>query len=267
MKRFQSLLAAAVVLLHASAAMAHEFWIEPDKYRLSPGDRIVARAMNGQDFEGIQFSYQKDAFARAGVITGAGTMAIEGEKGARPAIDVPTAGDGLHIVYQATPMASLVYDDLAKFSEFLAEKHLEDALKTHEEKGFPKEKIKEIYFRFVKSLVAVGSGRGADKPVGMPWELVALDNPYTHGGDIRIGLLSDGKTVADYYIFVFRRHDGQVDKLELHTDGKGVVTVPHAPGEYMVNAVAISEPPAQVREQTKAPWMTVWASMTYEIAN
>ena len=164
-------------------------------------------------------------------------------------------------------MSTIVYDDLEKFEAFLVGKGLESALDAHKSAGLPEEKIREIYFRFVKTLVAVGGSAGADRPVGMPWELVAIDNPYTSGGDVRVGLLKSGRVVAGAPIYVFRKAaDGSVEKINLVTDDSGRVTVPGGPGEYMVNAVGISRPSEQLAERTEAHWQTVWASLTYEIA-
>jgi len=261
-------LAGAFAALMSLPATAHEFWLEPVDYRVAEGDPIRARAINGEDFKGTEFGYSGARFDRSGIIAGSVRNKISGQPNARPAVSVPAAGPGLNIVYHQSSMMTLTYEDMFKFERFLKGKHLEATLETHRARGYAEENIREAYFRFVKALVAVGDGAGQDEALGMAVELVALENPYTTGGDIPVVLLSRGEPVPNAYVYVFQRagNGKPVSKIELWTDARGVVTVPRGQGgEFMVNAVEIAETSDQIREASKAEWMTLWASLTFEV--
>ena len=262
--KFAGLLGA--VLLFGTNVTAHEFWLEPEKYQLESGEKIVAKALNGENFVGTEYSYTPRGYARSGVVAGDAKAEIPGKSGQRPAVQVQPPADGLNVVYHASAASTVVYPTMEKFESFLRGKRLEAALAVHKERGYPTENIIEGYYRFVKALVASGSGDGADRAVGMPFELVALDNPYTSSGDIRFSLLFEGKPRADTPVYVFHRHNGAVQELFLRTNGSGQVTVPRMPGEFQVNAVLLMEAGAKMKAQLKATWQTLWAASVYEIA-
>lgn len=246
---------------------AHEFWLEPDLYRIAADGVMAVRAYNGEEFEGTEFPFNAQRWARSGVIAGAAHISVSGETGTKPAVAMAPAGEGLNVVYHASPIASLIYAEMERFERFLRGKRLQAALKDHAELGLPETQIRESYFRYVKALVAVGDGAGADAPVGMPYELVALDNPYTTEGPIRVQVLGDRTPVASAPVYVFVREGGTggaVETQKLLTDAKGVVEIGPTAGEVMVNAVRILRPDAELAERTGAHWVTHWAALTYE---
>ncbi|MEM1266390.1 MAG: DUF4198 domain-containing protein [Pseudomonadota bacterium] len=254
------------LLLLAGPAAAHEFWLEPLDYVLPEGARIEARALNGEFFEGIEYSYSERGYAQSGVVAAAERQPIPGEAGQRPAVSVPSLGTGLHVLYHASPASKIVYKDMEKFETFLRGKRLEDALDLHRARGFPEEGIVEGYHRFVKALVAVGGGAGEDQAVGMPFELVAETNPYTDSGEMVFRLLWQQTPDANAPVFAFIKDaDGAVEEILLRTDGEGLVRIPRRPGEVMVNAVRIVEANSALKERFDALWMTLWAASTYQI--
>lgn len=259
-------LAAVILLLSTLAARAHEFWIEPETYSVAEGQVIEARTFNGENFEGIEYGYSEAAYGQSGVAAGDLRTGVAGERGARPSFQVAPAGPGLNVLFHASPVSTLTYPGMEKFERFLRGKRLDAALDAHANRGLPTEKIREAYFRFVKALVAVGDGTGADVAVGMPYELLALDNPYTGTDEMRVQvLLQDVAVAADVPVFVFHKVGEAVKKITLVTDAEGVVTVPRMPGDFMVNAVHIMEPNASLKESTGAHWVTLWAALTYRI--
>lgn len=253
-------------ILAAPFASAHEFWFEPLKYHLKSGEKIEARAINGQHFEGREFSYSPREYQRSGVVAGDVTTELDGKSGQRPAVSVKPAGDGLNIVYHSSSALKVVYPGMEKFESFLRGKRLEWALDVHKEKGYPTKNIGEGYFRFVKALVAVGDGAGSDRAVGMSYELVAHTNPYTDRGDMIFSLFYRGKPEANSPVFVFHRSGGKVTEIRLRTDANGRVTVPGMPGEFMVNAVRIMEASQTMKDRFDVNWQTLWAATVYQIS-
>ncbi len=257
-----------MLLFSVLGARAHEFWIEPEAYRVAEGQVIEARTFNGENFEGIEYGYSEAAYRQSGVAAGDVRTGVTGERGARPSFQVAPAGPGLNVLFHASPVSTLTYPGMEKFETFLRGKRLDAALDAHAARGLPTEKIREAYFRFVKALVAVGDGAGADVAVGMPYELLALDNPYSGSGEMRVQvLLQDTAVAADVPVFVFHKLGEAIEKIKLVTDADGIVTLPRLPGDFMVNAVHIMEPNAALKESTGAHWVTLWAALTYHIEN
>ncbi len=253
------------VMLMALPVAAHEFWLEPDAYRVPVGAKVTAKAVNGENFEGVEYSYSERGYSRSGVVLGGNMLKVRGENGQRPAMQMPGAAEGLHVLFHASPASKIVYDDMAKFTKFLEGKKLEGILPQHAAKGFPTEKIAEGYYRFAKALVAVGNGAGSDKAVGMPFELVALTNPYTKAGPVDFQLIFNGAPAVKAPVFVFVKTGAGVKKIWLETNASGLVSVPRETGAFMVNAVKIVESGPQLKERMGAVWTTLWASHVYAV--
>ena len=258
-------LVTALSLLTAPLA-AHEFWLEPNAYRVAPGTPLEARAINGENFFGIEYSYSERSYARSGIIAGDTQVPITGKSGQKPAIAQAPAAEGLNILYHASPINTLTYANFTKFENFLKGKRLDGGIAEHKRLDLPEEGIKEVYFRYVKALVAVGNGAGSDRAVGMPYEWIALTNPYTDSGPMRFRLVLNGQSAREGIpAYVFHKRGTEVETTKLVTGKGGVVSVPRAPGDYLLNAVHLTRPNTKIEEATKAHWVTLWAALTYQI--
>lgn len=82
---------------------AHEFWIEPEAWRVAPEAVISARLINGQHFEGMELSAETATPTRAQAIRDDGTVALDPKGHAKPALAFRPAGPGLTtLLYQTT---------------------------------------------------------------------------------------------------------------------------------------------------------------------
>ncbi|MFN4160213.1 MAG: DUF4198 domain-containing protein [Gemmobacter sp.] len=260
---------AAVLIGLGQMSLAHEFWLEPVAPRVAAGDSIAVTAHIGEMFDGPEVRNFASMQRAVDLTLGNITVPVRGEEGQSPAFQAPSLGDGLHVLRYHSRDHQLTYDDYSKFTEFLAEAGREDLAEAHDARGLSRDNIREVYFRYAKSLIAVGSGDGADRYLGMPLELVALNNPYTEPKKkpVRFQLLFLGEQRANAAVHVFiRPTQDEVVSLRLRTDANGEVTVPaDIPGLYMVNAIHIL--PASPRMETLlgAVWQSLWASSTYAI--
>ncbi len=271
MFRRMKTLAAALAALCAvgGAANAHEFWIEPVATRVAVGEPLVARTFIGTYFQGEELANYPSMQVVFDVSLGVQIQPVGGEVGAVPAIDVPFLGEGLHVMRYQSRDFQLTYESYDDFLAFLAEADRMDLARTHDERGLPRENIREVYFRYAKSLVAVGNGAGSDQFMGMPWELVALTNPYTAapGAPMRFELLFRNDPLPDAAVHVFiRAEDGTISDVRLRSDADGVATVPsEVKGLYMVNAIRVMPASERMQFMLGASWQSLWASSTYAI--
>ena len=249
------------LLLAAPPAAAHEFWLAPDAYQVAPGEAIAAATRNGERFSGRSLPFLPARTTRFEIVQGEDAAAAEGRIGDRPALLQAAPGEGLAILVHETGDQRVTYDEWDRFRRFAAHKGFPEAAEAHLARGLPRTPVRERFRRYAKSLVAVGGGQGADRPLGLRAEIVALANPYVDDLDaMPVELRYEGRPAPDAQVEVFARGpDGEVGVTTLRTDAAGRARVPVEAGtEYMLDAVFI-EPV----EDGDADWMTHWANLTF----
>ena len=261
---------ALLSLLLAAPAAAHEFWIEPLDYQVDPDEQIVGHLVNGQEFAGVQLAYVPARFVNFVQVSADGDFArVESPVGTFPGLQVAPLGEGLAVIAYQSAIATVDYEELAKFASFAEHKDFAGWDEAHAARGLPETGILEIYSRFAKTLVAVGDGEGSDRRLGMETELVALDNPYTDpvaDTGMRVQAFYRNDVRADAQIELFEKApDGTVEITYHRTDDEGIATLPVKPGHsYLVDAVVLREP-SQENKARGAHWETLWASLTFAV--
>ena len=244
--------------LVSSPALAHEFWIAPEAYQVAPGEAIAAATRNGERFSGRSIPYLPERTERFEIVLGDETAPALGRVGDRPALSQPAPGEGLAVIVHETGDYPLTYDDLAAFERFAAHKGFPEAVEAQRGRPSP---VRERFRRYAKSLVAVGDGEGADRPMGLRAEIVALANPYTDDlSAMPVEVLYEGRPAPGQQVEVFARDaEGAVTVTTQRTDADGRATVPVEPHtEVMLDAVFI-EP------DDEADWATHWANLTFAV--
>ncbi len=264
--RLPILLTLVTMALSTAAAKAHEFWLSPEDYTVLPADVMLVRLRVGQGMEGPALSYLPQATARFEVVQGGSIRPVEGRMGDNPALAMVAGDEGLAVLVHETTDSQLTYSDFAVFQRFVAHKDFRTALADHAARGLPDTGFRETYRRYAKSLIAVGSGAGADRAMGLKIEIVALTNPYTD--DLSTGMpllvLLEGAARADAQVELFQTApDGTVTTTLHRTDAEGRVTVPVLPGmEYLVDTVDLRALPND--DPAAGPvWHSDWASLTF----
>ena len=257
-----------IFVAYCGTALSHEFWLEPERYQVAPGERIIADIRVGDKFKGPTNSYVKENFTRFEIIQAGKTTSVSGRLGDVPALAMAAPSSGLAVVAHETTVSNIRYYKWAKFSRFVHHKGFPDILDRHKARGLPETHFLERYSRHVKSLISVGNGSGSDVEVGMKTEFVAEANPYTDKLEkgLPIRLLLDGKPRSGTQVEIFARApDGSVQVTLVKTDENGQAAISVSPGtEYLLDAVAIK--PLEAEDPTSKPvWETFWAGMTFKI--
>ncbi|WP_246057717.1 DUF4198 domain-containing protein [Arenibacterium halophilum] len=260
-----SLAIVVAAILSCLPALAHEFWISPEDYRVAPGAPLVAHLRNGQSFKGAPLAYFSTKTARFELIQGANTEPVKSRMGDIPALSTTAPpSSGLLVILHVTRPARVTYAEMATFQSFVAHKDLAVSAADHAARGLPESDFTESYRRFAKALVAVGDGAGADQPTGMETEFVALTNPYAdHDGTVRLRLLYQGKSRGNAQVELFdKAPDGTVTTTLYRTDAQGIVTLPVTPGHsYLADAVVLRPAPPG----GDIVYESLWAAMTFAV--
>ncbi|MDJ0958435.1 MAG: DUF4198 domain-containing protein, partial [Arenicellales bacterium] len=250
-------------LLFPLSAVAHEFWIEPTRYRLEPSEKIVANLRVGQYFKGNTFSFVPEKFVEFSVIDASGKRPVNGRLGDLPAVNEPSLRTGLHILVHHSTVNTLTYSDFTKFERFARKEGNAWLLDAHKQRGLSRSNVTEAYTRYAKALVLVGNDDGQDEWVGMPFEIVTETNPYadSSSGAIFVRLLWNGRGMADKQVSIFRKHGGcEATRTTVLTDTEGRASIPREPGgRFLLNSVHVVESPAGSLN-TRTMWQSFWAS-------
>ncbi|MCC1492225.1 DUF4198 domain-containing protein [Cognatishimia sp. F0-27] len=255
------------LLMLAAPALAHEFWIDPDRFTVESGGEIVAAIRVGETLKGSSYSYVPPNFKRFDIVMNGTVTPVDGRAGDRPALTMVAPDDGLAVIVHVTKDYTLTYREWDKFVNFTEHKDFEEVLAEHAERGLPQQGFRERYSRHAKSLIAVAGGQGADSEVGLETEIVALANPYTD--DVSDGLpvrvLYQGAPRPDVQVELFARDPEGTVTVTLHrTDADGVARLPVEPG-WMYLADHVVMRPLVAESETDPVWESLWASLTFGV--
>lgn len=260
---------ALIVSLLASPLAAHEFWIEPLAYQVEADGRLEAKIVNGQEFNGGPLAYLPQRFVNFLIFSGDEVTRVTGRPGDTPALNQDAPANGLNVAAYQAQNAIVTYEEWEKFQGFVDHKDFGDVLSRHLARGLSPDGFKEIYSRYSKALIGVGDSQGADRRVGLETEIVALNNPYTDdlSQGMRVQVYYRNDTRADTQVEVFEKADNGTVAIALYrTDAEGIAVFPVKPGyRYMVDAVVLREPTADLQERSTAVWETLWANLTFAV--
>ena len=262
-------LPALLWLTTALPALAHEFWLEPEAAIVTPDQRVNIRIFIGSDFLGEEMGNLPSLQESVDLFVQGQRSKIAGRMGDLPAFTFQPEVPGLHILRYQSIGNLVTYDSYDQYLRFLKEAQRQDLAAAHDARGLSRDGITEVFVRYAKGLIAVGDGAGPDLFTGMPFELVARENPYQRDGDaVTFALLLGGEPAPDAALHLFiRKPDGSIDEtIRLRSDAQGLVEVPtQQPGFYLLNAIQILPATAEMEAQKGASWQSLWASSTFEI--
>ena len=244
---------------------AHEFWLDPVSYTPAVGAVVPIVFRIGSDFHGDTFPYIRALDRHFSVTDSRGTSKPETLDGDDPATEVKFATKGLAIVAHQRGQEDVQFKTMAAFEENLRYEGLEPLIEAHKKAGKPDTDIRELYTRYAKALVQVGGGTGSDKVLGLPYELVAENDPYAHpkGQPFAVRFLRGGKALAGSLVKCFQRDTPEAKApppQEVRTDANGRAACDISKsGEHMISSVHMVSGTAA----DKADWISHWATLSF----
>jgi len=261
-------LVAAVAALSATAACAHDYWLEPSSFSPRPADLVAIRMFVGQHLEGESVPRNNGRIVRFDAVSETGVTPVVALDGADPAgLLRPSRSGGIVVAYRSDRASLELPPD--KFEEYLKQEGLEGVSEQRARAGESGRPEREVYSRCAKALLAVAGSGGAllTKPVGLTLELVPESDPYALAPGQALGfrLLYEGKPLPDALVFALDDASASAP-MHARTDRNGRVrfTLPRA-GRWLVKAVHMIRAPGEVR--TDADWESFWASVTFSLGS
>lgn len=241
-----------LALLVASAARAHDFWIEPATFTPAAGQSVAVRLRVGERLMGEPVPRRSGRIERFFARSASGERDVPGQDNRDPAGVVVVKESGTTIVaYRSRPSRSQL--DAAKFESYLREEGLEFVIDLRKARGESARQGTEVYSRAAKTLLQAGGGAVTDEAVGLRLEIVRSANTFQ--------VLFEGKPLRNALVVALRRGDA-TNPARARTDESGrVVFSSLGRGEWLVKTVhMVPAPPS-----ANADWESIWASVTFAV--
>ncbi|MBL0158617.1 MAG: DUF4198 domain-containing protein [Bryobacterales bacterium] len=253
-------------LLIPTALFGHDLYLKPAKCVTAPGETVRVEYHSGDAFPVSQNPVVLSRLKDARRISATGDAAFTGIHDESKTLTVAgfTAPAKGHFWLLSRTEPNFIELDARKFEEYLEHEGLKYVSEWRKKNGESDRAGKEIYSKYVKSLLVTGAGDGwFNHAAGLAIEFVPLDDPYAAkpGAAIRVQLLFRGKPAAGHEVELQTVAAGKADRKILgNTDAQGVVRVPLAPGGFHKLHAIVMERRA---DRTKADWESWWATLTF----
>ncbi|GAB3504218.1 hypothetical protein GCM10027341_34230 [Spirosoma knui] len=248
-----------------SAAVAHEFWLQPNRFFARVGDQLIVQTLVGEHFSGARSIAKTNRIIdyRHHTATGTADLSslIAGDTYGE--VSVPLTTEGTHLIsFANTPALLSMKAD--SFLLYLQEDGLDLVIAARQQRGETDKPSRELYQRCAKTLVQVGTttDRTFSKHTGMPIEIIPAKNPY----DQRFGQMAEFKilfmdkplegVLVRYWT---RTIANQVIEETQRTNALGDVSFRLRAGHCMISLVHMV-PAADLKQ---ADWHSYWGSLTF----
>ena len=176
-------LALAAALIAAPAA-AHDFWVQPERFQVTPQEPMPITLQVGHGAQRQRSPIPAARIVRFAAMAPDG-QAIDLRAGLHPGNDaddgkIQLPGAGTYAVVLETDNRAQSHLPGPRFNDYLEDEGLTPAAESRRRSGREAAEGSERYSRVAKALVRVGDGgpAGATWPLGLPLEIVPLADPY-----------------------------------------------------------------------------------------
>lgn len=259
----------------AASVQAHDFWIQPERYRIAPDTptSLTLQVGHGSDRQRSKIGLRR--------ITRFAAVAADGRSvDLRERLHPGEASDGDfelpvggHLLVLETDARAQSHLPAIRFNDYLQAEGLTPALQDRQRKGRMQVDGSENYSRRSKAIVRVGASDATtpaqwrallSRPLGLPLEIVLDQNPYAQPRPSRLPLrvLYEGRTLAGALVKLTRLEDDAQPFATRYTDadGRADFAMP-AQGRWLLNVIWTKPLPAS----SETDYETVFSSLSFEL--
>lgn len=251
------------------SVLAHEFWIQPDKFMVSPGTKLGANLYVGENYLGEPWENRTNRtdFFRHYFMSGQTIVSNEvGLLKDSGIINIDIKEPGTHLLYLHSK-PSFIELDGEKFNAYLKEDGMDNILKLRTEKNELHKPSREKYERFAKTIIQCGN-KYNDVNVFVKNEKMEIQlakNPYQlkKGQAMEIKVTFDGRPLANKMMVSWHKNKkGKfLGKKNYYSNAEGkIMFKPKGPGIWMISTVYMEEVNA-----TDYDYHSYWGSVTFKI--
>lgn len=279
----------------ASPCLAHEFWLQPDQFRLQPGTETPVRIFVGERFRGEELPCDASRVAEFRHLSASGEENLNGEEGAAPAAWLHVDDPGLHLLaYRSHPAALELAAE--RFNGYLLDDGHYRTLAARLAAGTYDAPGRERFARYAKALLVcdgtqsastaggVGAGQVGDsmptpnatpmptstadaslamRAVGHRLEIIPETDAHAladGASEIAVRVLFEGEPLGGAVIFATPAGNPEKGLLRTltHVDGRCRFSLAST-GPWMISLVHMIE----CRDCPDADWDSSWATLVF----
>lgn len=255
-----------IVLVTSLFTNAHEFWLQPKKYRYQINEEVKIDFLVGESFIGESWDLNRHKVEKV-ELYGAGvlkdlTKDVKSTKGSN--LFFRPGQEGTYLLALKSNDAYLEMEPAA-FNDYLEEDGLANILTERKKLNRLEKPSKEFYTRYAKLLIQVGEKRDDvfRKAIGLRYEIVPNQNPYSlkTGDYLQCTVFYEGKPAAHALVKVWSKIKDTTFLQNIYTEKDGSIRFPiSASGEWMVSSVRMIK-----SEKEGADYHSLWASLVFGI--
>jgi uncharacterized GH25 family protein len=241
---------------------AHEFWLEPQKFLLSIGEKINFRVFVGENFTGEEVDFTKFEVTKFSHFTSKGEESEKGqlmEQNLSDFLKFETEGNHLIAFNNSNKHIELAAKE---FNQYIKDDGLDNVAYFRKKNNQLNKKGREEYQRCVKTLLQVGSLHDETYLIntGMRLEIIPEQNPYSSDKSLTFKVLFDNKPLKNASVVVWQKGIDQANKRNFRSNADGNISFSFEPkGVWMVSTVRmIPHPNPKI-----ADWQSYWGSYTF----
>jgi len=267
MRKVRLVILSSLILLVALISLsAHDFWLVPKRFRISPGDSLIISANTGMDFPNSLSAVTPDRLDQF-ILVGDAIKENISEfmvQGNSLAANCSFEKAGTYVIAAALKPKEIKLTG-KEFNEYLLADGLPNIYELRKKEGILDKDAVEHYSKYPKTIIQVGNEMddSATKPIGLPIEIVPKVNPYElkRGEELEVLVLFHTKPLPHAEIAWSYPGQGEEFAGSTKTDQSGQASIPLIKaGPYVIRLTHM--------EWVKKPtheWESYWTSLTFEV--
>jgi uncharacterized GH25 family protein len=248
---------------------SHDYWLQPERYFLAPGDSLRAALYVGDHFAPeLERELQKNMTAKLRLVSAGGEIDLlaSAADSQKPVVATVVETPGTYLVALQRSF-SFIELEAEKFNEYLQHEGLGHILAQRRAGRTDQTSGRERYARCVKALVQVGEepDATATRILGETIEIVPEENPYRlqPGSELRFKILFEGRPLSGAQVNAHVTTPSGVATKTGFSDVDGRVRfLLDRTGVWMIRLVHMRKCP----DRASADWESWWASLTFALA-
>jgi uncharacterized GH25 family protein len=253
-------------LVFSALLTGHEFWLEPVRFILKPGEKVcvkfrVGENFNGENWQGTRASVEELKLFYKDV-----------DDDLKNLLSDSIAGDSLNLQFFDEGTVMVTYESTNKyiqisadtFQTYLKEDGLKNAFDYRAANGLIDSMGREYYKRSVKTIFQIGATKDSsyNRKTDLPLDIIPLKHPYSlkKGQELPVKILFKDSVLANNMVKVWHKQNGKTEMKDLYTDENGRLQVPVSlSGEWMLSVVKMEA----LSDTSRANWQSYWGSLTW----
>ncbi len=249
-------------------ASAHDYWLQPQRFYLAPGDRTPVQLFVGDKFESeAERPFQAKLTVSLQLFSENAVRDLKpaARNGKKPVCVIAPQRAGNHLIAMERDWSHIEIK-AAKFNDYLRHEGLTEILEARRKAGEDKQVGRERYRRYLKAVVQVGgkSDETYSKKLGQRLEILPKTDPGAArpGDRLTVSVFFEGRPLQRAQVAAYNRRSGTTNKQEVRTDEKGQARFEiNRSGLWLIRLVHMQ----RCKNVPKIDWESFWAAYTFQV--